>query len=119
DTIVYVSCEDPDDPHFETLAKMKAQLSTFTTTEGNLYQLIPLPLPSAKFKGEERLPATYANFLIANHVVLLPIYDDPLDKEIVALFKDLFSDREIIPINALRLIEEGGSIHCSTMQVAF
>ena len=114
DTIVYVSCETNDE-----LVKMKEQLETFRTIDGKPYRLIPLPLPSDKYKNGEQLPATYVNFLIANHVVLLPTYDDVLDKEMVSLFKELFPTREIIPINAMRLIEEGGSIHCSTMQVAF
>lgn len=118
DTIAYVSRETKDE-HFESLSKMKEQLASFKTLEGKPYRLIPLPLPSAKYKDGMRLPATYANFLIANHVVLLPTYDDVLDKEMVTLFKELFPTREIIPINAMRLIEEGGSIHCSTIQVAF
>lgn len=118
DTIAYVSCKTEDE-HFESLSKTKAQLESFRTIDGKPYKLIPLPLPSAKYKNGMRLPATYANFLIANHVVLLPTYEDPLDKEMVTLFKELFPTREIIPINAMRLIEEGGSIHCSTMQVGF
>ena len=116
--IAYVSCEDKDDSHFETLLKMKEELSSFKTASGEPYQLIPLPLPKAIYKEGRRLPATYANFLITNKTVLLPIYDDVQDKEMITLFKTLFPQREIIPINALRLIEEGGSIHCSTMQIA-
>lgn len=118
DTIAYVCCKEEDE-HFEDLSKMQEQLEFFKTLNGKPYRLIPLPLPSAKYKDSKRLPATYANFLIANHVVLLPTYEDALDKEMITLFKELFPTREIIPINAMRLIEEGGSIHCSTMQVAF
>ena len=118
ETIAYVTCDNPDDPHYEELQKMKAELESFRTLEGKPYRLIPLPLPAPKVKNGQRLPATYANFLIANHVVLVPTYEDPLDKEMVSCFKELFPDREIIPVKATRLIEEGGSIHCSTMQVA-
>lgn len=117
-TIAYVTCNDPDDPHFLPLQKMEEELKTFRTLEGKPYRLVPLPLPAPKYREGRRLPATYANFLIANHVVLLPTYDDPLDREMTALFKSLFPTREIIPIKSTRLIEEGGSIHCSTMQVA-
>lgn len=116
-TIAYVTCNDPKDPHYERLQNMKKELEAFRTLDNRPYRLIPLPLPSAKYKDNRRLPATYANFLIANHVVLLPTYDDPLDKEMTELFKSLFPAREIIPIRSNRLIEEGGSIHCSTMQV--
>ena len=119
DTIAYVSCDDKDDLHYKELMKMKMQLKTFKRMDGKPYRLIPLPLPYAKYKNNQRLPATYANFLITNHAVLLPTYDDFLDKEMVALFKTLFLTREIIPINSLRLIEEGGSIHCSTMNICF
>ena len=117
-TIAYVTCNDPDDPHYLELKAMEEELRAFRTLDGNPYRLIPLPLPAPKYKEGRRLPATYANFLIANHVLLLPTYEDPLDKEMTELFKTLFPDREIIPIKATRLIEEGGSIHCSTMQVA-
>ena len=118
ETIAYVTCINPDDPHYDELQKMKMELESFRTLQGKPYRLIPLPLPAPKVKNGQRLPATYANFLIANHVVLLPTYEDPLDKEMVSRFKELFPNREIIPIKATRLIEEGGSIHCSTMQVA-
>jgi agmatine deiminase len=116
DTIVYVSC-DEDDEHFEELELMKSELESFKTAQNKPYKLIPLPLPSAKYKNGLRLPATYANFLITNRSILLPIYDDIYDKDMIELFRELFPDREIIAIDSLRLIEEGGSIHCSTMNV--
>ena len=118
ETIAHVTCDDPEDPHYEELAKMKEQLKSFRTQSGDPYRLVPLPLPSPKFDGEgNRLPATYANFLVTNHAILLPAYDDPLDKEMVDLFKELFPTREVIPINCMKLIEQGGSLHCSTMQI--
>jgi agmatine deiminase len=117
DTLVYVSCKDQEDEHYEELKKMEKELEQFRTLNDNPYQLIPLPLPSAKYKNNQRLPATYANFLITNRTILLPTYQDDLDREIILLFKGLFPSHEIIPINALRLIEEGGSIHCSTMHL--
>jgi len=119
DTIAYVSCEDKKDPHFEELLKMKMELKTFIRGDGKPYRLIPLPLPLPKYKNNKRLPATYANFLITNYAVLLPTYEDLLDKKMIILFKELFPTREIIPINSIRLIEEGGSIHCSTINVCF
>jgi len=123
---------DDTDAHIDTLARfvdsktivyvegfpqMLEQLKSFKTYDGKNYHLIPLPLPSSKYKNFQKLPATYANFLIINHAVLLPIYDDKKDEEMIKLFKSLFPTREIIPINSLRLIEEGGSIHCSTMNI--
>ena len=116
-TIAYVTCEK-EDSHYEELKKMEDELKLFRTFDNKPYRLIPLPLPSPIHKDNKRLPATYANFLITNKTVLLPVYDDYHDKPMTVLFKALFPNREIIPINALRLIEEGGSIHCSTMNIA-
>ncbi len=116
-TIAYVTCEK-EDSHHKELQKMHEELKAFKTSDNKPYRLIPLPLPSAKYKNAKRLAATYANFLITNKSILLPVYDDYHDSAMIALFKTLYPSREIIPINALRLIEEGGSIHCSTMQIA-
>jgi len=117
ETIAYVSCDDSKDSCYDELKKMKEQLKSFRTINKKPYRLIPLPLPSPKFKNKKRLPATYANFLITNHSVLLPIYKDQKDKETIKLFKELFPSKEIIPINCLKLIEQGGSLHCVTMQI--
>ncbi len=120
DTILYVKCDDKTDEHYEALQKMEAQLQRFTTVEGDPYTLIPLPMCQATYNSlGERLPATYANFLITNNALLYPTYSDPHDKEVGVLFKTLFPDKEIIPINCLKLIEQGGSLHCSTMQIAY
>lgn len=115
-TIVYVTC-DQEDSHYEELQKMEEELKSFKTFDNLPYRLVPLPLPNPIYKDGQRLAATYANFLITNKSILLPIYDDDHDKDMIVLFKLLFPKREIIPINALRLIEEGGSIHCSTMHI--
>jgi agmatine deiminase len=118
-TIVYVKCDDKNDEHFDELYKMQQQLKEFRTIDNKPYNLIPLPMPSAKYdKDGNRLPATYANFLITNDALLYPTYDDKNDKIVNQIFKELFPSKEIIPINCLKLIEQGGSLHCSTMQVA-
>ena len=119
-TIMYVKCEDENDEHFEALQKMEAQLKSFTTIQGNPYTLIPLPMCEAKYNDTgERLPATYANFLIANDALIYPTYSDKNDTKVGELFKKMFPGKEIIPINCLKLIEQGGSLHCSTMQIAY
>jgi len=118
ETIAHVACDDPDDPHYEALRKMREELESFRTPEGKPYRLVPLPLPAPKYDAEgHRLPATYANFLVTNRSVLLPTYDDPQDRAMVELFKSLYPGREVIPIRCLKLIEQGGSLHCSTMQI--
>ena len=68
-------------------------------------------------KKGDRLPATYANFLITDKALIYPTYSVAEDRVVYEIFKKLFKDREIIPIECSRLIEEGGSLHRSTMQI--
>ena len=120
ETIAYVKCDNQEDEHYETLKQMEMQLKTFKTIEGKPYTLVPLPMTDAIYNNErERLPATYANFLICNDALIYPTYSDKHDKIVHEIFKDLFPDKEIIPVNSLKLIEQGGSLHCSTMQVIY
>ncbi len=65
----------------------------------------------------ERLPATYANFLIINGAVLLPVYDVPQDEDAITVVQEIFPSREIIPIDCWPLIYQHGSLHCVTMQI--
>jgi len=120
ETIAYVKCEDKEDEHYDALQKMETQLKAFKTKEGKPYKLVSLPMTEAIYNEEgQRLPATYANFLITNDALIYPTYGDAKDKEVHEILKELFPDKEIIPINCLKLIEQGGSLHCSTMQIAY
>lgn len=117
DTIIYVQCTDTADEHYEALAAMEQELQAFRTLEGKPYRLIPVPLPDACNDEEERLPATYANFLIMNKVVLVPTYAQP-EKDALALknIQKAFPEREIIGVDCRALIRQHGSLHCATMQ---
>lgn len=132
-TIVYSECKDQRDKHYEPLQKMKEELSLFRNAEGNPYQLVPLPLPHAIYanvkNGEivetkntedlnvERLPATYANFLIMNKTVLYPTYNQlDNDKKVKEILQEVFPEYEIVGIDCLTLIKQHGSLHCATMQ---
>jgi agmatine deiminase len=120
ETIVYIKCDNKNDEHYESLHKMEEQLKTFRTHKDKPYTLIPLPMTDMIVNSAgDRLPSTYANFLICNDALLYPTYSDKNDKIVHEIFKKLFTDKEIIPINSLKLIEQGGSLHCSTMQVAY
>ncbi|PIF04023.1 MAG: agmatine deiminase [Arcobacter sp.] len=116
DTIVYQSCDDKNDIHYEELKKMEDELFHFTQLNGNRFKLIALPWIKAKYDGDDRLPATYANFLIINGAVLVPTYDDKNDVSALAIFKKLFPKRDIIAIDCQTLIRQHGSLHCVTMQ---
>lgn len=119
-TIMYVQCLDEKDEHYEELLKMQEQLRGFRTFEGEPYRLIPLPMATSKYDSNgDRLPATYANFLITDGALIYPTYSVDEDKMAHEIFKDFFRDKEIIPVECSRLIEEGGSLHCSTMQVPY
>ena len=115
-TIAYVKCEDVNDEHYQALKTMELELSSFKTLEGEAYQLIPLPMADPVFDSAQRLPATYANFLIINGAVLVPYYNSPKDKLAAAQLQLAFPDREIIGIDCRPLILQHGSLHCVTMQ---
>lgn len=117
-TICYVSCSDLHDPHYLSLKKMEQQLQGFRTINGEPYRLVPLPMASPRYDIDgRRLPATYANFLIINQAVLMPVYQVPEDKVAVQVMQSLFPDREIVAIDCTSLIKQYGSLHCITMQI--
>nr|WP_320115591.1 agmatine deiminase family protein [uncultured Desulfuromonas sp.] len=117
-TIVYVQCDDPEDEHYPALKKMADQLHTFTTLEDTPFRLLPLPWPQAVYNEEgERLPATYANFLVINQAVLVPVYNDPADKKALEVLSQAFPDHELIAIDCSAVILQHGSLHCLTMQL--
>ena len=116
--LCYVCCDDRNDSHYAEMQCLEKELKALRTASGKAYQLTPLPWPSAKYNPQgERLPATYANFLIINGAVLLPVYNDKKDNEAIAVLQGCFPEREIIPIDCLPLIEQSGSLHCITMQL--
>jgi len=117
-TLAYVQCDDPQDPHFSELQAMQACLQQMSDADGRPYRLVPLPWPQAKYNAAgERLPATYANFLILNGAVLVPVYADPRDAEALSQVGKAFPGYEIVPIDCQALIEQHGSLHCVTMQL--
>lgn len=117
-TIVYVRCTDPTDEHYPALQAMEEQLHTFTTAKGDPYKLIALPMAQAVYdENGERLPATYANYLVMNHAVLYPTYAQPdNDAQAARALRQAFPDRDIVGVDCRALIRQHGSLHCVTMQ---
>jgi agmatine/peptidylarginine deiminase len=115
-TIAYVKFDDQEDVHYKALKSMEEELKLFRNSENKLYSLIPLPMADPIFDEGQRLPATYANFLIINDAVLVPFYDSPKDVIVKNTLEKIFPGREIIGINCLSLIKQHGSLHCVTMQ---
>lgn len=117
DIIAYVKCTDPADEHFPALQAMELELQDFRQADGAPYHLVALPWPDACFdENGQRLPATYANFLIINGAVLVPTYAVPQDAEALKIIQGIFPDREVIGIDCRPLILQHGSLHCVTMQ---
>ncbi len=114
DTLLYTGGDD-DHPD---LALMEEELRTFRTLDDKPYRLLKLPLPHPIFDGEgQRLPATYANYLVLNGAVLMPTYHQPdLDQEALSIVGQAFPDREIVGIDCRAVIQQHGSLHCCTMQ---
>lgn len=118
ETIAYCACPHTEDEHYRELKAMEHELRQLTTSQGRPYRLVPLPWPSAKLSEEgERMPATYANFLIINNAVLVPLYDDRHDAEALATLAQCFPGRTMIGIPCLTLVAQHGSLHCATMQL--
>lgn len=116
DTIAYVKCEDESDEHYDELRAMEEEIKAFRQENGEPYRLVPLPMADEVVWEGERLPATYANFLIINGAFLLPFYNSPKDEEARKALQAVFPDREVIGVNCLPLIKQHGSLHCVTMQ---
>jgi agmatine deiminase len=117
-TILHVVCDDEKDEHFAALRQMAEELKAFRTPTGAPYRLIPLPWPASRFDEDwQRLPATYANFLVINGAVLVPTYRDARDAAALDAVGQAFPDRAIIGVDCLPLILQHGSLHCVTMQL--
>lgn len=118
DTLVYQSCDDPNDEHFQSLAAMARELQSFTTPAGNPYRLLPLPWPSARYdENGHRLPASYANFLALNTALLAPVYGDRHDAAALHVLRQAFPHHAVTGIDCSTLIRQHGSLHCITMQL--
>lgn len=116
ETIAYVAPPTWEDEHTHALEAMEMELICLRTISGKPYRLVSLPMATPVFHEGERLPASYANFLIINGAVLLPVYGLETDKAAIKALTGLFPDRDIVPINCLPLIKQHGSLHCLTMQ---
>lgn len=117
DTLLYMACNDPADEQYEDFGLLKEQVQRLRTTEGRPYRLLELPMPAPIYNGEDRLPATYANFLVINGAVIVPTYGQPQTDELaLSRVAQAFDGYEIYGVDARTIIRQHGSIHCITMQ---
>lgn len=107
---------DPRDENYLPLERAREQLLGERDARGRRLEVIALPMPSPRSHDGQRVPASYANFLIANELVLVPTFNDPKDRLVLGLLAELFPGRQVVGIHCLDLVWGLGSIHCSTHQ---
>jgi len=115
-TIVTAVEEDPADANYQVLQDNLRRLRGMRDQGGNMLRIVQLPMPSAVEYQGQRLPASYANFYIANGTVVVPTYRDPNDSEALAILRRVFPDRRVIGIDSTDLIWGLGSFHCISQQ---
>jgi agmatine deiminase len=110
ETIVLVAETDPGDANFEPLRENWEIVKQFPV------QVRALPMPAPLLFNGQRVPASYANFYIANRMVLVPMFNDPNDRIALNVLAECFSDREVVGINCVELVWGLGTLHCLTQQ---
>jgi agmatine deiminase len=116
ETIITVVEPDTTDPNHEPLAENLERLQAARTLDGKQFTLVPLPLPGPVVFRGQRLPASYANFYIANELVLVPTFNDPNDRVALNILAQVFPNREVIGIHSVDLVWGLGTLHCMTQQ---
>jgi agmatine deiminase len=116
DTIITVVEPDTSDPNHEPLAENLRRLKAARTRDGKQFTVIELPMPRPIVFNKQRVPASYANFYIANGVVLMPTFHDPKDRVALNILAEAFPDREVIGVHSVDLIWGLGALHCMTQQ---
>jgi agmatine deiminase len=116
-TVVTVTESDPADDNYRALAENLERLRAVRLADGQGLEIIELPMPAPLSIGGQRVPASYANFYIANRAVLLPVFDDPQDEIAARRLQACFPDRRVVPIDCRDLVWGLGAIHCLTQQV--
>ena len=115
-TVVLCSETDPRDANFRALHENRERLEGMRLEDGGKIEVVPLPMPAPLYFDGQRLPASYANFYIANGAVLVPTFNDPNDRVALGLLAELIADRPVVGIHAVDLVWGLGTIHCLTQQ---
>ena len=115
DVVVCAVERDPSDANFPMLRANFETLCSLARREDR-FRVVPLPMPEPVLGEGERLPASYANFYIANGLVLMPLFDQPRDREALDILQGVFADRRVVGIPAADMVYGLGTIHCLTQQ---
>ena len=115
-TLVLCREKDPRDANYGALEENRERLQGMRLEDGSRPEVVDLPMPAPLFFDGRRLPASYANFYVANAAVLVPTFNDPADRTALGILGDLFRDRPVVGIHAVELVWGLGTLHCLTQQ---
>jgi agmatine deiminase len=115
-TVLLCREDDPKDVNYEPLAENRERLQGMRAEDGSKLEVVDLPMPAPVVFDGQRLPASYANFYVANAAVLVPTFNDPRDRVALGILGEVFSDRPVVGIHALDLVWGLGTLHCLTQQ---
>jgi agmatine deiminase len=115
-TVVLCRETDPRDANYRVLADNRERLEGMRLEDGSKVAVVDLPMPTSLYFDGQRLPASYANFYIANGAVLVPTFNDPHDRVALGILGDVIKDRPIVGIHAVDLVWGLGTVHCLTQQ---
>ena len=104
------------DINYAPLNENRERLEGMRLEDGSKPEVVPLPMPSPLHYGGLRLPASYANFYIANACVIVPTFNDPRDRTALGILSELFTDRPVVGIHAVDLVLGFGTLHCLSQQ---
>jgi agmatine deiminase len=108
--------DDPADANYRPLQDNLDRLKGMSDLDGRPLVVVPLPMPRPLVFRGTRLPASYANFYVANGVVIVPTFNDPKDRVALGTLAELFPDREVVGIHCVELVWGLGTLHCMTQQ---
>jgi len=115
-TVVLCREDDPHDANYRPLAENRERLQAMRAEDGSKLEVLDLPMPAPLVFEGVRLPASYANFYVANAAVLVPTFNDPQDRVALGILGECFSDRPVVGIHAGDLVWGLGTLHCLTQQ---
>ncbi len=115
-TVVLIQEKNESDENYRPLRDNRERLKDARLEDGSKLDVVELPVPAPLYFGEWRLPASYANFYIANAAVIVPTFNDPADRVALGILGELFKDRPVVGIHAVDLVLGFGTLHCLTQQ---
>lgn len=115
--IAIVADENNASPNYELLQENRLRISQARNAQNSQFEIVTLPAPVSYQRDGQRLPASYANFYVANGCVVVPTYGFPTDQTAISTIQSLFPDRKVVGLDCRKILQPTGSLHCLTQQV--